>query len=115
MIPYHYIFQICCLLTLVAVPFALTKKDMQHLAPSNLLLWKAAEWGNEMGWKTFHLGGGVGSLEDSLFKFKRAFYRGELCRYHIGKKIYDYTKYDELCKKSNNSNTGYFPEYRFRK
>ena len=30
MIPYHYIFQICCLLTLVAVPFALTKKDMKR-------------------------------------------------------------------------------------
>ncbi|MBP5380171.1 MAG: hypothetical protein J6Y39_00355 [Bacteroidaceae bacterium] len=30
MTPYHYLFQICCLLTLVAIPFALTKKDMKR-------------------------------------------------------------------------------------
>ena len=57
-------------------------KEYQNLAPSNLMLWKAAEWGNENGCTTFHLGGGVGSAEDNLFKFKKAFYRGELCRYH---------------------------------
>ena len=40
----------------------------RNLAPSNLLLYKAALWGCEQGYKTFHLGGGVGSGEDNLWK-----------------------------------------------
>ena len=88
-------------------------RDYQNLAPSNLLLWKVAEWGNEIGCATFHLGGGVGSEEDSLFKFKKAFYRGELCRYHIGKKIFNKEKYDYLLKiRDEITTSGYFPEYR---
>lgn len=88
-------------------------REYQNLAPSNLLLWKAAEWGNEIGCATFHLGGGVGSGEDSLFKFKKAFYRGDLCRYHIGKKIFNKEKYDYLLKtRGEIVASGYFPEYR---
>ena len=88
-------------------------REYQNLAPSNLLLWKAAEWGNEIGCKTFHLGGGVGSEEDSLLKFKKAFYRGDLCRYHIGKKIFSKEKYDYLLKiRGKITINSYFPEYR---
>ena len=88
-------------------------REYQNLAPSNLLLWKAAEWGNELGCITFHLGGGVGSGEDSLFKFKKAFYRGELCRYHIGKKVFDQKTYEELINyRSSIERTTFFPEYR---
>ena len=88
-------------------------REYQHLAPSNLMLWKAAEWGNDIGCSTFHLGGGVGSGEDSLFKFKKAFYRGELCRYHIGKKIFDNQAYETLkCIREKNFKTNFFPEYR---
>lgn len=87
-------------------------RDYQYLAPSNLLLWKAAEWGNSLGFKTFHLGGGVGSTEDSLFRFKKAFYRGELCRYYIGKKIHSLSEYKRICKMRKINNTGFFPEYR---
>ena len=42
-----------------------------------VLLYKAALWGCEHGMKILYLGGGVGSGEDSLFKFKRAFYKGD--------------------------------------
>ncbi len=88
-------------------------REYQNLAPSNLLLWKAAEWGNQIGCATFHLGGGVGSGEDSLFKFKKAFYRGELCRYHIGKKIYNNELYQKLiCFRGTLKNSNFFPEYR---
>lgn len=48
------------------------------------------------GYKILHLGGGVGSGEDNLFKFKRAFYIGDLHHFYIGKKIYDKEKYEEL-------------------
>ena len=88
-------------------------REYQNLAPSNLMLWKAAKWGNEIGCLTFHLGGGVGSAEDSLFKFKRAFYRGELCRYHIGKKVFNNKIYQNLiCKRLDIKNASFFPEYR---
>lgn len=88
-------------------------REYQNLAPSNMLLWKAAEWGNISGCLTFHLGGGVGSADDSLLHFKKAFYRGELCTYFIGKKIFNEEKYNELVTlRKNIENKGFFPEYR---
>ena len=89
-------------------------REFANLAPSNLLLYQAAMWGNLQGCKTLYLGGGVGSGEDSLFKFKKAFYRGEdLPRFHIGKKIFDREKYDELVSLRNDiPESGFFPKYR---
>lgn len=58
--------------------------EYANLAPTNLLLYEAALWGCANGCKTLYLGGGVGSGEDSLFKFKKAFYRLEV---YIMKKI----------------------------
>lgn len=89
-------------------------REFSSLAPTNLLLYEAAKWGSENGCKTFHLGGGVGSGEDSLFKFKRAFYRQEdLPRFHIGRKIINQEKYNELVNLRNDiPDSGYFPKYR---
>lgn len=70
--------------------------EYRNLAPSNLLLYKAALWGCEHGYKTFHLGGGVGSGEDNLYKFKAAFNRNSDYQFSIGKEIFDQKKYDEL-------------------
>lgn len=70
--------------------------EYRNLAPSNLLLYKAALWGCEHGYKTFHLGGGVGSGEDNLYKFKAAFNRNSDYQFSIGKEIFDQEKYDEL-------------------
>ena len=70
-------------------------REYQNLAPSNLLLWKAAEWGNEIGCKTFHLGGGVGSGEDNLYKFKEGFNRNSDYQFSIGKEIFDQERYNE--------------------
>lgn len=87
--------------------------EYRNLAPTNLLLYKAALWGYEKGCKTFHLGGGVGSREDNLFKFKRAFYKGELTEFYIGKKIFDSEKYNRLVALRESAiPTGFFPEYR---
>ena len=83
-----------------------------HLAPTNLILAEAALWGCENGCKTLYLGGGVGSEEDSLFVFKRGFNRGELCRFHIGKKVFNPQKYEELVALSGQSGASYFPAYR---
>lgn len=73
-----------------------SRYEYRKLAPSNLLLYKAALWGNEQGFKTFHLGGGVGSGEDNLYKFKAAFNRNSDFRFSIGKKIINRQAYDYL-------------------
>ncbi len=92
--------------------------EYRNLAPSNLLLYKAALWGCEQGYKTFHLGGGVGSGEDNLYKFKAAFNRNSDYQFSIGKEIFDQEKYDELvalrAKQDPNFNpeSKYFPLYR---
>ena len=92
--------------------------EYRNLAPSNLLLYKAALWGCEKGMKTFHLGGGVGSGEDNLFKFKIAFNRFSDYQFSIAKHVFDKVKYDELveirAKEDVNFNreSRFFPLYR---
>ena len=92
--------------------------EYRNLAPSNLLLYKAALWGYEQGYKTFHLGGGVGSGEDNLYKFKAAFNRNSNCQFSIGKEIFDQTKYNELVAmrasqdEGFNQDSQFFPLYR---
>lgn len=51
------------------------KYEFRPLAPTNLLLYEAALWGSKQGFESFHLGGGLKSSEDGLFKFKQAFNR----------------------------------------
>ena len=88
-------------------------REFSSLAPTNLLLYKAALWGSANGYKTLYLGGGVGSGEDSLFKFKRAFYKGDLNHFYIGRRVYDQEKYDVLLgMRAEIKNPGYFPKYR---
>lgn len=87
-------------------------REFSSLAPTNLLLYEAALWGCANGYKTLYLGGGVGSGEDSLFKFKRAFYKGELNHFYIGKKIYNREKYEELLTMRKPNESNFFPKYR---
>ena len=89
-------------------------RDYSHLAATNLLLYKAALWGCDNGCKTFYLGGGVGSQQDSLYSFKKAFYRGDdLNSFFIGKKVFDQLSYDNLLKMRNVSEEKcFFPKYR---
>lgn len=90
-----------------------SKKEYSSYAPTNLLLYKAALWGNANGYKTFYLGGGVGSGEDSLFKFKKAFYKGNLNHFYIGKKIFKQETYDKLLSiRDENIQDSFFPLYR---
>lgn len=89
-------------------------REYSSLAPTNLLLYKAALWGCAHGFRTLYLGGGVGSGEDSLFKFKRAFYKGDLHRFYIGCKVFDPDVYQELTMMRVDSieNVNFFPVYR---
>lgn len=92
--------------------------EYRNLAPSNLLLYKTALWGCEQGMKTFHLGGGVGSGEDNLYKFKAAFNKISDYQFSIGKQVFDKRAYDELVKgrKETDANfdesSHFFPLYR---
>lgn len=92
--------------------------EYRNLAPSNLLLYKAALWGCEKGMKTFHLGGGVGSGEDNLYKFKAAFNKVSDYQFSIGKQVFDEEKYNQLVEIRRNSDpsfndqSSYFPLYR---
>lgn len=92
--------------------------EYRNLAPSNLLLYKAALWGYEHGFKTFHMGGGVGSGEDGLYKFKAAFNRNSDYQFSIGKQVFDQKKYDELVALRSSQDadfdqeSNYFPLYR---
>jgi len=92
--------------------------EYRNLAPSNLLLYKTALWGCENGYKTLHLGGGVGSGEDNLYKFKAAFNRESDYQFSIAKMIFDQEKYDALVQKridtdlNFNKESKFFPLYR---
>ena len=92
--------------------------EYRNLAPSNLLLYKAALWGCERGFKTFHLGGGVGSGEDNLYKFKAAFNKNSDYQFSIGKQVFDLENYDALVQIRRESDpdfdesSHFFPLYR---
>lgn len=87
--------------------------EFRNLAPSNLLLYKAAVWGCEQGYKTFHLGGGVGSGEDNLYKFKAAFNKNSDYQFSIGKEVYDQEKYEELIALRAKQDSEFNPESKF--
>lgn len=91
--------------------------EYRTLAAGNLLLNEAARWGAKNGFKTFHLGGGVGAGEDSLYKFKSAFNRNSDTQFALGSIIIDPERYEHLVKlrseeTSFNSDSKFFPLYR---
>ncbi|MBQ9756841.1 MAG: GNAT family N-acetyltransferase [Clostridia bacterium] len=94
-----------------------SKRKFSSLAPTNLLLYEAAVWASKNGYKTLHLGGGVGAAEDSLYKFKKAFNRNEDSAFCIGRKIFDNDTYQKLVdfrseENSFDNNSSFFPLYR---
>ena len=62
-----------------------TAPDYLRAAPSKLMFYEVARWAKEEGFRFFHLGGGVGCREDSLFQFKAGFSpdRAEYFTYRI--------------------------------
>lgn len=95
--------------------YHLSGSDIKYrkMAPSNLLLYKAALWGCERGMKTLHLGGGVGSCEDNLFQFKIAFNRFSNFQFSIGKHVFNDRKYKELVMLHAKERAGFNPENKF--
>lgn len=90
-----------------------SKKEFSNLAATNLLLYEVALWGYHNNFHDFHLGGGLGAREDSLYKFKKAFNRYDDKSFYLGNKIYDYVKYNKICEEYKvDLDTEYFPAYR---
>lgn len=92
--------------------------EYRNFAPTNLMFYKAACWGSQLGFKTMHIGGGVGSADDDLFRFKKSFNRNSDNTFSIGKEIFNQEVYDSLVglrKKMDpefNDKSNYFPLYR---
>jgi Acetyltransferase (GNAT) domain len=58
---------------LVQAWLAATADEYLKIAPMKLLIDEVRIWSNEVGANYFHLGGGIGAGEDSLFRFKAGF------------------------------------------
>ena len=92
--------------------------EFRNMAPTNLLLYEAAVWGSQKGLRLLHLGGGVGSGEDSLYIFKMSFNKNSDFQFSISKDIFDEEKYNILIeiRKNNDENfnqeSSFFPLYR---
>ena len=87
------------------------------MSPVPLLIYTEAIWGLENDIKEFHMGGGLGSSEDSIYQFKSNFNRHADTRFHTGRKIFNQDKYDWLLQLKNGAasdtaRSGFFPEYR---
>lgn len=90
-----------------------SRYEYRKVAPTNLILYEAAKWGCEQGMKTFHLGGGLGSAEDGLYKFKAGFNRNSDCRFSIGKELFDQEKYNLLVDQCRQTKADFIPDSSF--
>lgn len=90
--------------------------EYRKYSGTSLILYEAAKWGCEHGYKTLHLGGGVGAQTGPLYEYKKSFNaKGNDYEFYVGKRILMPEKYDELCKYIGieyDGTNGYFPAYR---
>ena len=87
--------------------------EYRNLQGTSLMLYEVAKWGCQNGYKTFHLGGGVGSKEDNLYKYKAAFNRKGELQYSLGRRIFNKNKYDYLVSlRDGELRDNFFPLYR---
>ncbi|ASU34726.1 GNAT family N-acetyltransferase [Mucilaginibacter xinganensis] len=83
-------------------------------SPSKLLTDEISVMGRRLGKKIFHLGGGVGGKEDTLYRFKRLF-SGLQVKDHIWCYINDEQAYNDLVQRNGvaiDPQSAYFPLYR---
>lgn len=90
-----------------------TLSEYLFLSPAYVLRYAVTMWGKEKGYELIHHGGGrSNSLEDNLYLFKKQFGKTEF-KFSIGKKIWNFDIYNELCKITGaDSNGDFFPAYR---
>ena len=97
-----------------------TRNDYLRYSPMKLVIDASRTLGSSLGLRVFHLGGGVGAMEDSLFTFKAGFSdrRHEFLTWRW---IVDPDRYHELCVLNSQQKEppltedpglGFFPAYR---
>jgi hypothetical protein len=79
---------------------------------SQLALYALARWGQENGFATLHLGGGVGGRDDSLLRYKLRFAPAGRVEAAIGKAVHDMPAYLRLAGADAVDWDGFFPAYR---
>ena len=84
----------------------------QSLGANHVLFCETAAWAAGRGFEVFHLGGGVGGFEDSLYEFKRRFDPEGLLPATLGKAVHDAAAYRRLSEQDEIEYAGYFPAYR---
>lgn len=96
--------------------------DLVAYSPFKVVVDDVREWGTAQGLQFFHLGGGLGGREDSLFQFKRRF-SPLVHQFRIGCWILRPTEYRELehshrdfyaAQGTDIGEPDYFPVYRYR-
>src|SRR5436853_445909 len=65
-----------------------TSERGREAAAANLVLFEAACWGQSQGLEQFHLGGGAGGREDTLFHFKQRFFPEGRHEASVGKLVH---------------------------
>jgi serine/alanine adding enzyme len=86
----------------------------RRVGAAALLMLSAARWGRERGFSVFHLGGGVGGREDSLWEYKRRFAPLGRREMRLGKAVHDARAYQALTGSGTPDLGGFFPAYRER-
>lgn len=88
--------------------------EYRKLPSVNLLIWEVMKWGQEKGYEVLNLGGGLGSKEDGLYRFKRGFNRKNVFDFFVGKKIFDKKTYEYLLslREGVDRDSDFFPLYR---
>ncbi len=93
-----------------------TRNDYLYLTPIRLLIDQMRINGTSEKYKYFNLGGGLGSSEDSLFRFKSSFSKDfkdfKVWKYIVNPKVYRQLT-EELSVSDDES--GFFPIYRLQK
>lgn len=92
-----------------------------EFCPNNLLIFEMAKWAEAMGFRRFHLGGGVtSSPDDSLFVFKAGF-SDKRAAFYTCHRVLDQVTYEHLCNlkmeyelvtEGKVSESDFFPLYR---
>lgn len=91
-----------------------TAAAFQRLGPSKLMIAGVRDWAKARGNRFFHLGGGLGARNDSLFQFKSGFSR-HTAPFDSFRMIFDEGAYRSLCSRRSAEHAppeGFFPRYR---
>ena len=93
-----------------------TRSDHRRTSPSRLMIDHMRRVGKERGATRFHLGGGVGAAEDSLYEFKRGFsaHRAEFHTWRVLGDPAGYAQAEAAARAAGAAEGagGFFPSYR---